>query len=369
MTKWHEHPNKKVRDAYERVYNSGHLHGPRLEDVEALCEAVASGSPPSPTPDEMLDVLVDVSQLFDGWHQDGTAWSEWDESVRKRLAALNLRLDAARNGAASSGSTGAPSLDQPTPPDEFDVRLLALRENAQKAVTAAIADSVKRWADWATECTCADEDGGTCWYRLNEDERAERLALWLTETDVAKNALDDFVAALATAPLAQPTPAQNVKIGYWQDGKTVAWVQVHTPEATLTIGENALAKIVRMSAAAGSTGVPPTVLEAEMVKQASLGHTQFMVGVHEWMGEGDEVIQGQEEWIPWADAFAKLLAGRSPAEVPPNWPDEVQEARNVVIEQGGHALCRELSELESCDFVPLVDALCAAVWRSAQPHD
>ena len=60
------------------------------------------------------------------------------------------------------------------------------------------------------------------------------------------------------------------------------------------------------------------------------------------------------------------VAGRSPAEVPPNWPEDVQEARNVVIEQGGHALCRELSELESCDFVPLVDALCAAVWRSAQ---
>ena len=78
---------------------------------------------------------------------------------------------------------------------------------------------------------------------------------------------------------------------------------------------------------------------------------------------------GEEAGFAAAGATVHVLysvAGRSPAEVPPNWPDEVQEARNVVIEQGGHALCRELSELESCDFVPLVDALCAAVWRSAQ---
>lgn len=29
------------------------------------------------------------SQLLDGWHQDGTAWSEWDESVRKELSELH----------------------------------------------------------------------------------------------------------------------------------------------------------------------------------------------------------------------------------------------------------------------------------------
>lgn len=31
-------------------------------------------------------LLCDVGQLLDGWHNDGTAWSEWDESVRKRVA-------------------------------------------------------------------------------------------------------------------------------------------------------------------------------------------------------------------------------------------------------------------------------------------
>jgi hypothetical protein len=177
------------------------------------------------------------------------------------------------------------------------------------------------------------------WRDLDRRVMAEEI----TTTKAAELFIAEFVSGPSRqpAPLAQPTPAQNVKIGYWQDGKTVAWVQVHTPEATLTIGENALAKIVRMSAAAGSTGVPPTVLEAEMVKQASLGHTQFMVGVHEWMGEGDEVIQGQEEWIPWADAFAKLLAGRSPAEVPPTDTERLNWLERFILDNktDGHLFC------------------------------
>lgn len=37
-------------------------------------------------PGRLQDLLVDVAQILDGWHQDGTAWSEWDESVRKRIS-------------------------------------------------------------------------------------------------------------------------------------------------------------------------------------------------------------------------------------------------------------------------------------------
>lgn len=42
--------------------------------------------------DESLNVLTDVSQLLDGWHSDGTAWSEWDESVRGRVSHLQKRF-------------------------------------------------------------------------------------------------------------------------------------------------------------------------------------------------------------------------------------------------------------------------------------
>jgi hypothetical protein len=36
-----------------------------------------------------LDLAPQLSQLLDGWHQDGTAWSEWDESVRSKLSEVH----------------------------------------------------------------------------------------------------------------------------------------------------------------------------------------------------------------------------------------------------------------------------------------
>jgi hypothetical protein len=51
-------------------------------------------------PDEELrQLLCDVAQLLDGWHNDGTAWSEWDESVRKRVLEMQLKLEPPTRGA------------------------------------------------------------------------------------------------------------------------------------------------------------------------------------------------------------------------------------------------------------------------------
>jgi hypothetical protein len=36
---------------------------------------------------EAISVLTDVAQLISGWHAD-IVWSEWDESVRKRVSEL-----------------------------------------------------------------------------------------------------------------------------------------------------------------------------------------------------------------------------------------------------------------------------------------
>lgn len=35
--------------------------------------------------EEWKKVAVDVLQILDGWHSDGTCWSQWDESVRIRI--------------------------------------------------------------------------------------------------------------------------------------------------------------------------------------------------------------------------------------------------------------------------------------------
>lgn len=43
---------------------------------------------------EIAALTPDIAQLLDGWHADGTAWSEWDESVRRRLADWHQQFDA-----------------------------------------------------------------------------------------------------------------------------------------------------------------------------------------------------------------------------------------------------------------------------------
>ncbi len=41
---------------------------------------------------DILNVLTNVAQLFDGWHNDGTTWSEWDESVRKDVSRVQTEI-------------------------------------------------------------------------------------------------------------------------------------------------------------------------------------------------------------------------------------------------------------------------------------
>jgi hypothetical protein len=42
---------------------------------------------------ELQILLTDIAQIFDGWHADGTAWSEWDQSVRVRISGFLKSLD------------------------------------------------------------------------------------------------------------------------------------------------------------------------------------------------------------------------------------------------------------------------------------
>lgn len=44
---------------------------------------------------EWLRLAPDLGQLLSGWHQDGTAWSEWDQKVYERLQAIQSAHEAA----------------------------------------------------------------------------------------------------------------------------------------------------------------------------------------------------------------------------------------------------------------------------------
>jgi len=63
----------------------------RMADSMEICDACAV----SKLFQETVSVLCDVAQILDGWHNDGTTWSEHDESVRKRVSALQIQLENA----------------------------------------------------------------------------------------------------------------------------------------------------------------------------------------------------------------------------------------------------------------------------------
>lgn len=41
---------------------------------------------------QLDSLLCEVSGIFDGWHSDGTYWTEYDESVRKRIDEFRNRF-------------------------------------------------------------------------------------------------------------------------------------------------------------------------------------------------------------------------------------------------------------------------------------
>lgn len=57
---------------------------------------------PLPSSDGLSGLLCDVAQLLDGWHNDGTAWTEWDESVRQRVSEMQMRLNQQRRNDVGS---------------------------------------------------------------------------------------------------------------------------------------------------------------------------------------------------------------------------------------------------------------------------
>lgn len=61
----------------------------RMSEGMVICDACAV----SKLLQETIGVLCDVAQILDGWHNDGTVWSQHDESVRKRVSALQSKLE------------------------------------------------------------------------------------------------------------------------------------------------------------------------------------------------------------------------------------------------------------------------------------
>lgn len=55
--------------------------------IDCMATAEAEAARLRSALEPLTQLLIDIAQIFDGWHADGTAWTEWDESVRRRITA------------------------------------------------------------------------------------------------------------------------------------------------------------------------------------------------------------------------------------------------------------------------------------------
>lgn len=75
-----------------------HFNGDFCEDEEPWCEFVKRMEKAEfqlQAARELANLVNStgprIAQVFDGWHNDGTAWTEWDESVRREVAELQVK--------------------------------------------------------------------------------------------------------------------------------------------------------------------------------------------------------------------------------------------------------------------------------------
>ena len=135
---------------------------------------------------------------------------------------------------------------------------------------------------------------------------------------------------------------------------------------------------------------------APAITAADIGFLRDMATDWNVEGEISEIASGVDEerggiWRKNTESCRRLsahasrladvlesFAGRSPAEVPPNWNEEVQKERERVrLDCRDYAVALthdwdsegKLAKARLAQLNASLDALSAAVWRSAQPHD
>ncbi len=89
---------------------------PLLDEIARLQSALRAAEAQAAAMQKSLQIvrywLPDVAQLLDGWHADGTSWSEWDESVRQQLSKVQEAAEVALGIDAGTGWHSPEEWDQ-----------------------------------------------------------------------------------------------------------------------------------------------------------------------------------------------------------------------------------------------------------------
>lgn len=97
---------------------------------------------------DLKQLLCDVAAIFDGWHSDGTAWTEWDESVRERVSKCQQQLEVQ----SPKPSEPLPQLIPDGPSSAVDLAEPSERTEACSICGTLVSDWVD--PDWARGMVC-----------------------------------------------------------------------------------------------------------------------------------------------------------------------------------------------------------------------
>lgn len=79
-----------MRELIDKVHDEGSGRYHAREYIEASIRAawLRAAEVAEQREAQIVNVLTNVCQLLDGWHADGTVWSEWDGAVRLQVSSL-----------------------------------------------------------------------------------------------------------------------------------------------------------------------------------------------------------------------------------------------------------------------------------------
>jgi predicted phage tail protein len=110
---------------------------------------------------ELDELLMQVEGIFDGWHSDGTAWSDYDETIRQKLLDFRTKYTYRTQGQKWQEMVKAGKVSEDTVPlrhyaqiceiaDKKNQKILALQKQLQD-----LNNHMDEWKkDWLRE---ADE--------------------------------------------------------------------------------------------------------------------------------------------------------------------------------------------------------------------
>lgn len=122
----------------------------------------------SSIPTVQLDALLcEISGIFDGWHSDGTYWTEYDEGVRKRIDEFRKKYTYIKHLNMSTHEQRLKELDEMQLPTDADFKIDIEPTDPLTAGKPTKSEKAIRWLE-----NLPVPEGGGLLQRLADNDKA-----------------------------------------------------------------------------------------------------------------------------------------------------------------------------------------------------